>query len=363
MSRRKIVTERDIRAAIYDRNGIKWFRMQIDRRRINESLATNNSESAFQVAVSRYFRNGQIHLSSNMRLSKLYDLYVNTNPDRSKSYLNDINTALNMLIDVIGDQEIRTIREHDADRFRVALLQRKKGNGDQITGVRINNIMRMCHAAFHVAERRGIIPRHTNPFFEFPRTKVFRKQPISYTPKQYGIYREKAVEIYGEEYALMLDLYLLTGCRESEWCDTQWHWIDWDEGLLILPPEYTKTGISRKIPLVLRLLENLTILKERGYKRPVPFGASEISNRWIHLRTGERIERKTYQGTGIAGTHHSLRKTVQSELDGMGLNSNLINGLLGHVPKSVPETFYFNYDRNIPVIRKAIAKMAKRFGL
>lgn len=363
MSRKKIITDRDIRNAIYDRNGVKWFRMQIKNKRYNESLGTTNAEVAFQKIIENHFRNGSFVVSRKVRLSELYRIYESKYPDRAKRYLLDMRKAIDLLKDAIGDCLISEVTEGDVDRYRTFLLKRRKRDGNAISGTRINSLMRMCHSAFHAAQRDRIIPKGSNPFDDYPKTEVLIHRARSFDPDEYRLYRLKAIEVYSEEYAMMCDLYLLTGMRDAEWCNVLWEMIDWNKALLILPPKRnTKVKEERFVPLVSAALKMLKKLHDLGYERPVPLSASEMSHRWTHLRTGQRPNRKTFKGTNISGTFHSLRKTVQTQLQNQSIHPNLIDYLMGHVPHNVDDTYYSDPIRGIPVVRKALEKMAMDYG-
>ena len=108
-------------------------------------------------------------------------------------------------------------------------------------------------------------------------------------------------------------------------------------------------------------MNKLKAPKNKGLKRLVPYYPSEISQRWAHLRTGKRIDQRTFVGTNITGTLHSLRKTTQTELEGLSIHPNLIDSLIGHGGQNVAAMYYSNYMRNIGVIRDALEKIAVNF--
>lgn len=363
MSHRKIITERDIRKAIKVEGNTLVFAMQINKHRIHETQNTLDKELAFQKVTHKWFRNGRFQPEVNKRVSELPAIVAEAKKDKSAKYLDDIERSLKILVRYIGDKQARDVTESDSTDFRTALFSLKKRNGEPIKSHRINGIMTMCQSAFHVAERRGIIPKGSNPFKDFERVTQIDPPIITFNRKEFHAYRDKGVEIYGGDYGLQLDLYLLTGMRDSEWCNVEWDWIVWDSSLLIIPGEHTKNGKPRKIPLTKTAVRNLQILKEHGHTSPVDVSSEEISHRWRHCRTGRRTNRKTFVGTNIPGTFHSLRKTTRTELVGIGLHPELLNGLFGHLPKSVGEEFYLNYDRNIPVVRRALERLSKLFGL
>lgn len=365
MSRRKIITERDIRRAIkHPHDSVNaHFIMQINHESIDETLPTSDDALAFQMALEKYFRNGRVVVPSDYKVSDLFQIYQDKKPDKSKRYYVQMRQAVNLLTDTIGDKELRHVTTDDSDRFRVAMVKRKRQNGHQISGYRVNGYMTMLRSAFHMAERKGAIPRGTNPFKEYIRTEVLRSSPVIYTPKTYRIFRDKFVEVFGEDYGMMMDLFLLTGARDSEWTDTEWDWINLREQTLVLPPEYTKTSYERKVPLADPLVTRLRNLQSKGYARPIPFSSSEVSHRWTYIRTGKRTNKPDITGVGIPGTLHSLRKTVESELMAYNLNSEMIDGLLGHLPESVAEKYYLNQDRVLPTIRKYLERMARNFKI
>ncbi len=363
------ILEEKIRKAVYLRGNTYYIRIQVDHKRINHSLNVPKRAgraAAEQSAIDLY-RSSPVKLlnGASPKLSALYDMYRQAFPDRNRDYLLDVKRSIDYLIEEFGDMPVADITTSHVTRFRAALLKRTRtlhtGAKLPISGHRINGIMRVLRAVFHQAEREQIIPKHSNPFDDFPKTKVMKKMPRSFGPKDFAAYRQKAVEIFGEDYALMLDLYLLSGMRDEEWTKVKWEWVNWEKEILILPPEFTKTGWERVIPLVSKAAEALKALKRRGFESPVPFSSSEVSHRWRKLRNGCTRGGVKHEGTGIPGKFHNLRKTVITRLKIFGLHPDFIDILVGHVPNGTSATHYTDYEAALPVVRTALEKLSTEF--
>ena len=363
------ILEEKIRKAVYLRGNWYYLRIQVNHKRTHRPLdiPKQAGRAAAEQRALDMFRGSPAQLlnGGSRRLSTLYDMYRQAFPDRNRDYLLDVKRSIDYLIEEFGDMPVADITTSHVTRFRAALLKRTRtlhnGTKVSISGHRINGIMRVLRAVFHQAEREQIISKHSNPFDDFPKTKVMKKMPRSFGPKDFAAYRKKAVEIFGEDYALMLDLYLLSGMRDEEWTKVKWEWVDWEKEILILPPEFTKTGWERIIPLVSKAAEALTTLKQREYESPVPFSSSEVSHRWRKLRNGCTRGGVEYKGTGIQGKFHNLRKTVITRLKIFGLHPDFIDILVGHVPNGTSATHYTDYEAALPVVRTALEQLSTEF--
>jgi integrase len=217
----------------------------------------------------------------------------------------------------------------------------------------------MLRSAFEIAVEKEWIDR--NPFKHFEKTRQMTKLPRAYSPADYSSYRSKAAEVYGEDFAIVLDLYLLLGLRDGEGTMLEWEYFDLELGILNVPPEITKALHERIVPLPQYAVQILKVLKAKGHSRPIDFNASTLSHRWIKLRRGGRYKGKDFVGTGIPGTFHNLRKSTVTYLKKAGLNPDFIDIMVGHRRKGVSAENYTDYELSLDVVRDHLEKVAGIF--
>ena len=81
-------------------------------------------------------------------------------------------------------------------------------------------------------------------------------------------------------YALVVAA-LETGCRKGELLTMQWHQIRWDQNLVFLPDDSTKTQTARVVPMSVRL---------KGYPGDAPNRSrwTNVSGRRLRVRERDR---------------------------------------------------------------------------
>ena len=126
---------------------------------------------------------------------------------------------------------------------------------------------------------------------------------------------------------------LETGCRPGELLMLTWGRIRWEENVLCLSDETTKTAVARTIPISQRLRAELEMRRTDPKGEPFPASAYVFGN-----EVGERIKsvRKAWTRTcaraGIAGLHfHDLRREFASQLqEAPGVSPHEVATWLGH---------------------------------
>ena len=147
----------------------------------------------------------------------------------------------------------------------------------------------------------------------------------------------------GEEQQLLehagSDLYALvvaaleTGCRRGELLSMQWHQVRWDQNLIFLPDDRTKTQTARVVPMSGRLKSVLEM------RRTNPNGREFPPNAYVFgTATGDPIKsiktawKLTCQRAGITGLRfHDLRREFASRLiEAPGVSGHEVRDWLGH---------------------------------
>lgn len=353
--------ESEVRKHLRLRGKVWWIDKRFGRGRIQKSLHTSDKLVALRRAAE-FFRQLDNISTSKIRLSQLYDLFAKDRKGRAPRYLQQVKLALRLFQEVVGDLKIRDIRRKHVGDFRVAMLSRTRLRNNivaPISGYAINGYNRMLRSAFEFAVERELIEQ--NPFKKFMKTQVLKRFAHGYSPASYHAFRKKALEVYGEDFARILDLYLLLGFRDEEGTSIIFGDINSDVGLLTLPADKTKKREERIIPLPARAMAIFRELEDGGHQRSIELHPSTISHRWILMRDGGRYNGKDVVGTEIQGRFHDLRKTTVTFLKKVGLNPDFIDMLIGHKRRGVSAENYTDYILALDVVRASLEKITDIF--
>jgi integrase len=123
----------------------------------------------------------------------------------------------------------------------------------------------------------------------------------------------------------IIKLLLLTGCRADEIGGLRWSEVDLDTGLLTLPPERTKNGLTHTLtlpPLALEIIRPV----ERHDGREFLFG------KWADGFTSWAKQKKTLVAPlGLKHwTVHDLRRTTATHMAEIGIEPHVIEAVLNH---------------------------------
>ncbi|MEM3906362.1 MAG: tyrosine-type recombinase/integrase [Nitrososphaerota archaeon] len=134
----------------------------------------------------------------------------------------------------------------------------------------------------------------------------------------------------------------LTGMRLSEALSLRREWIDFERGVIRLPPEATKMGVGREIPIPSELREELRRYFENHFPYPAGYVFNVNNNpekkmckdRFYDLyhsllrRLG--LDAKTPDGSAYQLHIHTFRKWYRTMLESAGVNRLLIDSWMGH---------------------------------
>ena len=130
-------------------------------------------------------------------------------------------------------------------------------------------------------------------------------------------------------FAKVIQLLLLTGCRLEEVGEAPWAEFDLANASWLIPGERTKNGQDHIVPLSAQALEVLsTIPTTFDYLFPARGAPRKPMSGWSKMKGAFR---RLAQGVSIPDwTNHDLRKAVASEMEGMGIPTNVIEKALNH---------------------------------
>jgi integrase len=145
---------------------------------------------------------------------------------------------------------------------------------------------------------------------------------------------------------LALKLQLVTAQRKGEILAAEWHEINFDGQLWIIPQNKAKNGIEHRVPLSTLALELLTQLKKITGKSRWLFPSATSK---LHMR-GESVDRavrrsseKVFLQANIKHfTPHDLRRTAATHMTAMGTPRLVVSKILNHADSSITAI----YDRH-----------------
>lgn len=133
----------------------------------------------------------------------------------------------------------------------------------------------------------------------------------------------KLLSIADEEARILILLGVTTGLRGNEIAQLEWSDFDFENKLLRLPAEKTKTQRARILPLRDDLYQVLLHRKGR-FPRPLRFTLEALRVKFQRLMI--KIGRPLPKGEGL----HSMRRTFATSLLRSGVDLKTVSELLGH---------------------------------
>jgi integrase len=207
------------------------------------------------------------------------------------------------------------------DRRRIAdLLDTVASERGAVTSNRFHGAL---SALFSWAIRRGLA--ETNPVIG---TEVRKEQARDRVLSD----RELAIiwgSVSGNDYADVIRLLMLTGCRAREIAELRWSEIDFEPGIISLPPERTKNSRPHEIPMSQTVRD---ILAARKNGRDFVFGRGNGFRGWGRCKEklDAAIEKKL--GKPLPGwVTHDLRRTFATRLADLGVQPHVIEAALNHI--------------------------------
>jgi integrase len=133
-----------------------------------------------------------------------------------------------------------------------------------------------------------------------------------------------------DNYGNIIKLLLLTGCRANEIAGLRWQEIDFQRGMITLPPERVKNARAHLVPMSGPVAD---ILKARPRTDELVFHyRGRLFSSWTSSK--ERLEARLAEaGKHLADwTPHDLRRTCATGMgDEIGVQPHLVEAVLNHV--------------------------------
>ena len=166
---------------------------------------------------------------------------------------------------------------------------------------------------------------------------------------------------------LLLYLLPLTGLRLNEALQLRVEYIDFENDVIRLPGEITKSGYPREVPIFSELKTELErYIQEknltRGFlfhvngdpEKPIP--KNRIYEEYHALLKRLGLDYKTPDGSAYVLHPHVFRKWFRTQLETAGVNKQLIDLWMGHNSGMVEKVYYLP---TIDMVKAEIAKADK----
>lgn len=188
-----------------------------------------------------------------------------------------------------------------------------------------NLVYRVLHTMFQFAEKRGVIPKGTNPvhgavekYEEKPRERYLTAEEFKRLGMALDQFRDEFPDVVN-----VVALLALTGCRKSEVLSLKWEYINTEAGIAQLPDSKTGKKVVYLNAAALELLQAICRGEQTGYIFP---GRNEghltaVAKPWDRIR----------KSAGMPDLRmHDLRHAFASIAVSNGLTLHVTGGLLGH---------------------------------
>lgn len=325
------------------RNGVWYVSMRYGH---SKSLKTRDADTARRIfrRLKREVAMGHVislDAVRSIRLSAFRTEYLAwADSVKASASVRSDSLALRTLEEYLGDRYLKAITTRLLDQdFHRAVL----GRGASVATV--NTYIRRCRAAFNKAVEWGYLEK--NPYARGERRSVLlpeeERQP-RYLAVDEMQRLMRTIEAGGRcadrdlpadpEFARMIRVYLLSGCRRSELVQMRWADVNASGGYVLIPK--TKTRRQRILYLSAQLSALMTEIKQTAGASARAKAASRRPSPWVfpRWRSPDAVSRLFHRYVEAAGIPpcrlHDLRHTAASYLAMADVPMETIARLLGH---------------------------------
>lgn len=203
--------------------------------------------------------------------------------------------------------------------------------------VQANRVQSLVSKMLNFAVGRGLL--ETNPAYRIPRSAQERSRDRVLSD---GEIRALWLSLDAEpaRVAAVFRLAILTAARRSEVLGMTWSELDLDSGWWTIPAQRSKNGLAHRIPLVPSALVVLRTLHDGPHDAEFVFRGGRLGapvanpQKWI-ARIRQRADLEDFR-------MHDIRRTVASNLTGLGVPRLVVSKILNHVETGITAV----YDRH-----------------
>ncbi|QUN06817.1 tyrosine-type recombinase/integrase [Shewanella yunxiaonensis] len=265
-----------------------------------------------------------------------FQLRIKVGERRAKSLQDALSTWSNHLQEPIGGLPISAIDVSEAENLLKRILIKTSGSVRN----KCLTLMKSLYAG-----------QGENPFAKIRKlTEVKRERILNQDEMQRLL---AALEDEPEIHRDIVMMLLLTGQRKSCVLSMEWHEIDHQRGIWLIPTSKMKAKKAHAVPLTkeaMEILQRRSSNAEAGQKYVFPSLLTKVGH--VTERSGEhsfwyRITEKAGlrgEGRGESVTIHDLRRTIASWSVMRGGNIQTTSKLLGHSDISITASTYAHLD-------------------
>ena len=216
----------------------------------------------------------------------------------------------------LEDSPLSAIITPDVEALRATRRSRSGNTGSKGGEVGTNRLLARLRHIFSWAIALGYVDRTP---FKRNGVSVIRLESSVEKPRQRRLKPGEENRLLAEAkphlYALVVAA-LETGCRKGELLTMQWHQIRWDQNLVFLPDDSTKTQTARVVPMSVRLKAILEMRRTDPDGRMFPEDAYVFGNEIGEpIRSIKTAWRSSCRRAGITGLRfHDLRREFASRV-------------------------------------------------
>lgn len=161
-----------------------------------------------------------------------------------------------------------------------------------------------------------------------------------------------------ETIRLALKFQLVTAQRKGEIVNAEWHEIDLDNALWVIPASRAKNGVQHAVPLSPLALDTLAAIEANAPESACLFP----SPRGDHPLAGTSVDHALRNNRELIGvddvTPHDSRRTAATRMAGLGVDRLVLSKVLNHVDRSV--TGRYDTHHYIDEKRAALERWGRR---
>jgi len=273
--------------------------------------------------------------------------------------------VLDFLKEYLGVKSYEELLKADAKRITLGLqryIAKRVGEGRSVKSIRFEIYLARSFFSFHdieIPSKKLRIPRKAG------KSRIDRIPSLAEIQKLVMGTKSKRLRL-----AIMV--MALCGLRLNECLSLRKEWIDLERGFITIPPEITKTGKGREIPIPSELKEELKRYFENypyecGYlfcvegnpEKRIP--TNRFYKQYVSLLKRLGLDKRTPDGSAYQLHPHVFRKWYRTMLESAGVNKLLIDLWMGH-NSGIEKTYYLPTPEIVKAEFEKADKALRIFG-
>ncbi|MGD9561995.1 MAG: tyrosine-type recombinase/integrase [Pyrinomonadaceae bacterium] len=313
--------------SVHQINGHWYYRFSINgvrhRRAIKEARTKKQAEQAEREVRNRIYESvwGE---SGQRNFGDFVDNVYIPHAKQHKKGFNVERSVLKALISAFGALRMCEITPRLVLEFQQHRLTETTNRGRPRSKATVNRDVAVLSSIFKLAGRLGEVKENPVSKIQYFGNLPKRDRVLSDDEELRLLNGLSDSDLRGK-----VETYLYTGLRRGELFQLQWRDIDFENGLIRLRPEITKTDKARTVPMLSNVIQILSDMKTKAGKA-LPEDAVFAGGNSGGAFFSEQL-RNACQDIGIeAVTCHTLRHTFSTRANRFGVDPFAQKAALGH---------------------------------